>query len=83
MHKMTGIFALRICQFVGFVIPWCIQCISYQTGAKFSEEIVYYIFCVWVGAWVAGAGVERRRQNDAASSRACLKPIHPITQLVI
>ena len=41
MHRITGVFALRICQFVGFVISWCI---SYQTGAKFSDEIWYYIF---------------------------------------
>ena len=38
MHSMTRVFALRICQFVGFAIPWCIQCICYQTRAKLSKD---------------------------------------------
>ena len=35
---MIRVFALRICQFVGFAIPWCIQCICYQTRAKLSKD---------------------------------------------
>ena len=38
MHRMTRVFALRICQFIGFAIPWCIQCICYQTRAKLSKD---------------------------------------------
>ena len=35
---MTRVFVLRICQFVGFAIPSCIQCICYQTRAKLSKD---------------------------------------------